>query len=632
MGKSEILFKTICIVILVVMVSSCGNNSSSSNSITTGTTKKSITPKSLGVVYHNLNAEEMNAIQTDNLFGTLKMGGIWVSALSYTSYIDEVDTFCAFAVSRNQKTMVQVPVALKNQMDDVLKHLKSINCNLEGISIDNETSRLPIELPDLFQSYTIEDYINDVNEIAPKIKAYLPDVYIIGLDLISFTVVEGEDPITDWLVPFCNDKASSNVDYVSIHYYAYNGAQKEWKNLELGSRIKGYFNSASPKIPANCPPVILGEFNTTFQYEADTTYPGSGGDSFIAALAVPEIFSIDRILALMHFSLIELPPSTLGMYDMATASFKPLYNSYKMLSAMENGQYATSTVNDDDIVVTAFSKNGKHIIYIGNYSPFFKRNITVSNSPSSVVYINSPEIMTGTTVSLAPFSLTQVEAAFGAQGIITNRFSYAYRDLKTGDFTATESSSEFCSVMADFSEPNLAGEYFIGPDWNQNNKIATGGSFGAIGAPAGVSVSLNEANNALNVDCAVSANVSSYMCGVELPFYADTADQQWKNWQNGYAQGFFRIRIETGSPTSFLFQLRDVNPEALDWDIHQVVQSVNVGLQDIDINVRDFQQVGWGTFKDISEILKQTTSLSIGSVSTNSINFKIHKVQICDKL
>ncbi|MBF0558405.1 MAG: hypothetical protein HQL08_06455 [Nitrospirae bacterium] len=594
--------------------------------------RKTIIPKSLGVVYQYLTADEMNAIQTDNLFGTLKMGGRWVSALSYTDYINWVDKFCAFATSRNQQALIQLPIAQKEYLDAILSHLSSINCNLQGISIDNEPDDLPTVLPNLFPSYTIQNYISDVNDIAPKIRSYLPGVYIVGLDLMSFTVAQGEDPITNWLVPFCNSSAASNVDYISIHYYPFNGAQKEWDTLKLGSIIKGFFSSESPLVPVNCPPLILGEFNTTFQYGEGTVYPGSGGDSIMAALTVPEIFSLDRISALMHYSLTESPPSTLGLYDMTTSSFKPFYNTYKMLSDMNGGKYMEAYSNDSDVMATVFSKNGKYILYLGNYSPFLKRNITVSNGNLSSVYTDSSDTLLETTVSLAPFSLTQVEASFGTQGTIVNRFSYAYRDLRSGDFRTDEVNGEFCSVLADFSEPNLTGEYFIGDNWNQNNKIASGGSFSATNYVSGASVALSKSNNVLNVDCNVSSSMSLYLCGVELPFYSDTSKQNWRNWQSGFAKGIFRISLETDSPGSFLFQLSYVNPEALGWDAHQVELPVNSGRQVINVRVSDFKQAGWGNYMNIYDALKQISSLSIGINGTTSAHFKINSVQICDKL
>lgn len=611
--------------------------------------RKTPKPKSLGLVYQNLTAPERNAFQETDMFGTIKMGGIWVSALPYADYISTVDTFCAYAVSTNQKALIQLPVALKTQMDDILMHLKSTSCNLEGVSVDNEPSRLTIELPSLFTSYIVNDYINDVNEIAPKIRAYLPDVYIIGLDLISFTPVEGADPISGWLTPFCSAMSgTTNVDYVSIHYYAYNGAQKEWRNYELGKQIKGYFSAASPLVPANCPPVILGEFNTTFQYKADTVYPGSGGESFMAALAVPEIFSIDRIVSLLHYSMVESSPSTLGLYDMNTGAFKPFHNSYRMLSSINGGTFIDTATTGEDIAVTSFINSGTYYVYLANYSPFFKRNLTVSNTSASAIHIIGANAMLETTLSLPPFSLTKLTAPFGQQGTITGRFAYADRSLKTGGFTPAETASEYCSVLADFAEPNLTGSgYFVGPistPWNQNEKINSGGSYSFTSSNALVSHSdtgassystINTASGTLNVDCISTAAASTaYSCGVKLPFLEDNASQSWKNWQSGAAKGFFRITLETAAPLTITFELRDDNPAALLYDTHKATRPIISGTQEVDVMMGDFKQGGWGTAIDVATLLARASSLSIGvaGTGTGSPSFKIHKVQICDKL
>lgn len=599
---------------------------------------KPIKPQTIGIVLGDYaNLDKLKAIQEKDLFGTLKMGGIgvWKVTSTYDSYIKDVDAFCSFAVSRNQKTVIQLPVALKKKMDTVLKHLKSANCNLAGVSIDNEPDRFTIEFPKFFKSYTVYDYIRDVHEIAPKIKMYLPDVYIVGLDLSAFIAVKGgKDPITAWLVPFCDaNAASGDVDYVSIHYYPFNGAQKEWQNLLMGSQIKEFFNPASSKVPANCPPVILGEMNMTFQYEGGTAYPGSGGESFMGALVVPEIFSIDGIDGLFHWALVEKPPSTLGLYNSSTSSFAPLYNTYKMLSAIEGAKKIPSSATDDDIVVSAFAKDGKYTIYIGNYSPFFKRDVTISNGPDFNIVINSHDIMLKTTLSLPPFSLTQVEAVFGAGGTTGKRFSYADREVKTGPFTASEGNVEYCSVLADFSEPKMKGYYFENNIWNQNNKIATGGTLNDTNSyGTGITAKLRKENNALSIACTVSKKGLSNLCGVELPLYDDTVDRKLRDWRNGLLKGFFRVTIETDIPTTVLFQLMGVNPAAQIWDIHQkMVQSVN-GVQNIDVNISDFRQTGLGKSKPISEVLKQAKFLTVGSMSPNSSTYKIHKVQICDKL
>ena len=593
--------------------------------------------KYVGINYAGNDITDIQNIQKDNLFGTLKMSGIWVSKLTANEYIAKSREFCSYASERMQKVFIQIPISFSNsEIKKILEDIKLNKCNPEGIVIGNEIDRISIE-------YTVEDYIFDYNRIVPIINNTFPSAKIVALGLSSFltenyaendSIEEKYQPVFNWLIPFCSANLEKTPDFVSVHYYPFTGAQKEWETLEAGNILENIFLDINPYL-SNIPPIIIGEFNTTYQYSSDTVYPGSGGDSFMISLALPGILANSNIAALFHWSLVESFPSTLGLYADSTLLPSPVYYSYQMLNSVLERHLVKSQTNKPDITSYAYYQDQMFEIIIVNTSPFFRRDVLISGDSTSDIHIEHFKGCQGIpfSVTLPPFSINEIEGNLLHQDdMVFRRFSYADRDIRSGDFTVEEQSNAYCSTLVDFSEPNYEGAHFQNTTYDQNKKIATGGTYKILVSPGGKAEGV-EGTDSLTIECNIpSSGYEYYQCGLKVPFASDKMDDNklGKNWVEGLKTGVFRITLESNIDVPVEFHLETFEPEN---NTHRKI--INVSSNNVatfEIPIAKFKQdEGWGVIRDISKILQNIAALRIEVRQPGfSGNLKIYKVELCD--
>lgn len=600
--------------------------------------------KILGIDYAGVDMDYIKDIQKDELFGALKMSGIWVSKLSVDNYIKVSKRFCRYAEERGQAVFLQIPTAYSNdEISLALESLASIGCKPKGISIGNEVDRLVSE--GLAVRYNVSDYISDYNRMVPIVSKHFPSAAIIALELSSFTIKKYSetDPVTtryrpvfNWLIPFLKGNLVRKPDYLSVHYYPFTGAQKEWETLSGGKMFQDIFRDLESYL-TDAPPFIIGEFNATYQFQEETVYPGSGGDSFMSALIMPDILGLGRIAGLFHWSIMEPAPSTLGLYHIQSREPAPLYHSYKMLSSVLDRTTETVETKRANIVGYAYNKGDRYSVIVINKGPCFRRNLLVSGESNSDIFVDGFQgcVGVGSSITLPPFSITQLEGSLSGQGKTDmRRISYADRVVRSGDFSPKERSNAYCSTVADFSEKNYKGEHFNNYKYNQNAKIATGGTYTALSSPGG-KIATTDEQGVLTVACTLPLKGYRYnQCGIKLPFVPDwMADRKMgMDLRDGYEKGVFRIKLESEAEVPVELYLEDYQPEAVGNNTHRKIVDIK-GLKTIEVQIRDFMQargVG-GIDRDLREVLKNSADLRIEVRQPGfSGKFKVHKVELCD--
>lgn len=599
--------------------------------------------KLLGIDYAGINSKLIEGLKKENLLGLLKMSGIWVSRLSYNKYIKVASEFCGYAAKREQVFFLEMPVLFSDsEITTILRNLVSAGCIPRGVTIGNEVDRLASE--GIVKQYSIKDYISDYNRMVPLIKKYLPSAKIVAIELSSFKskAFEKDDPLAviykpvfDWLIPFLQASLVTQPDYISVHYYPFTGAQKEWETLSAGKMFRDITKDLGPYL-SFAPPLIIGEFNATYQYLESMVYLGSGGESFMSALVVPEILFNDSVAGLFHWSLMEPTPSTLGLYSVNSPVIEPLFYSYQILSDVLDQQMVKVMTNKPNIDAYAFYKNGRYTVILVNTSPFFSRNISILPDKDADISIKDFCGCVGAKglITLPPFSINKFEGSLLSNVYMpSRRFSYADRALGAGEFTVDEQARAYCSVVADFSEKNYQTEHFQNKKYNQNAKIATGGTFYALSSPDGKTVMKKE-QGVLNVSCNLPSSGYSYnQCGVKLPFVTDlmSDNKVGANWAAGYEKGFFRIKLESNSEIPIELYLEDFQPEGVGNNTHKKAVKIK-GVETIDVPIREFKQInGFGHSRNLTDVLKNVADLRIETRHPGfNGNFMIHKVEVCD--
>lgn len=598
--------------------------------------------KFIGIDYSGIDINLIEGLQKENLLGLLKMSGIWVSLLSPEQYSKVSSEFCGFAAKREQGVFLEMPVLFSDgEITSILEKLVSAECSLRGIAIGNEVDRLAAV--GLVKRYTVKDYIADYNRMVPVIKRYFPHARIIALELSSFMIDYKKDdppavrykPVFEWLIPFLKASLVSKPDYISVHYYPFTGAQKEWETLSAGKIFQDIIRDLEPYL-SSAPQLLIGEFNATYQYLESMVYQGSGGESFMSALILPEILFNHRVAGVLHWSLMEPTPSTLGLYSADSPVTEPLFYSYRMVSEALDHKMVKVETRKAHIEAYAFHKNGKYKVIIVNTMPFFRRNIVISPERESDISIKDFSGCDGAvgSITLPPFSISLFEGSLLTQDYRpSRRFSYADRNVRAGEFTPDERSRAYCSTVADFSEKNYETEHFQNKKYNQNAKIATGGTFYALSSPGGKAV-VKEEPGVLSVACDLSTSGFSYnQCGVKLPFVTDfMSDRKYgANWSDGYEKGFLRMKLESGPQVSLELHLDDFSPDSIDYNTHHTSVTIK-GLHTVEVPIREFRQTkGVGISRNLTDILKNIADLRIEARQPGySGNFKIHKIEVCD--
>ena len=139
---------------------------------------------------------------------------------------------------------------------------------------------------------------------------------------------------------------------------------------------------------SGAPPLLIGEFNATYQYEGDTVYPDSGGDSFMAALTAPDLIADKRVAGVFHWSLVEPTSSSLGLYQGNDLAPVPLLHTYRMLASVLDHESVPARTNKSHIDASAYYRSGRYRILIVNTSPFFRRNISISGKVDAEIRVD----------------------------------------------------------------------------------------------------------------------------------------------------------------------------------------------------------------------------------------------------
>jgi hypothetical protein len=571
----------------------------------------------LGIGFSGVETSRIAYLGRDDLLGALKMSGIWVSKLGFDAYVRESLRFCRYAAERGQAAYLQIPRAFDvQQVGAALDRLAAAGCRPAGFSIGNEVDRLVVEK--LASRYSVADYIADYNRIVPVVAARFPDAVIIALELSAFMAPHFRErdplavkyrPIFDWLLPFARAKLVRRPDFVSVHYYPFTGAQKEWETLDASRMLRKALAELEPHL-GDLPPLLVGEFNVTYQYEQDTSYPGSGGESFMAALAVPGLLAIGRVAGLFHWSLYEAPPSTLSLHRGQAEGPVPLYHAYRMMGRVADHRPVAIATPAPGVEEFVFEKDGRRRSFVVNESAIFRRDVALS---------------TGSTVTLPPLSITDVAGA--------TRLSHADRVPSSGPPSAPERSRLHCARLADFSEHPKAGGHFENAAYNQNRKIATGGTYIALASPGG-RVQANLEESALRLSCRLPGPGPRYhQCGVKLPLVTDAKMDRGEgvDWAEAHETGRVRITVASEAPVELELHLEDFRPEAVGFNSHRAVINVD-GHRTLDVPLRDFRQAaGFGIVRPLPEILRNAADLRVEVRRPGfSGAFRVHRLEICD--
>ena len=599
--------------------------------------------KILGINYSGVSPSHIERLQRKDLLGVMKMSGIWVSKLSVDRYLAASARFCRYATERDQEAYLQIPLTFSSrEISLALENLVAKGCKPKGFSIGNEVDRLVTDR--IVSRYAIDDYVADYNRIVPLTAKYFPDAKIIALELSSFTVKDFKStdpaaakyrPIFDWLIPFSKARLAKKPDYLSVHYYPFTGGQKEWETLAGGRIFQGIVRDLEPYL-RGLPPILIGEFNTTYQYENSAAYPGSGGDSFMIALTILDLFTANLVAGVFHWSLWDGPPSTLSLYQNKELLPAPLLHAYRMLSGVLDYRLAPTRSSKVGIDSYAFQRDGRYSVFLVNSSPFFRRNVSVSTKSNADIQVDfcdckEPQAQ----LTLPPLSMTAIAGNFMERGSgpRVNRFLYADRVTRDGSTPSAESTKSYCAPLADFSLASYPDSHFENPIYNQNNKIGTGGTFIGVSSP-GTRASLQKTSDFLNVDCALPRTGHAYyQCGVKFPVVTDALSDKkmGADWTDGYDKGTLRLTLSADVPLTLELHLEDFQPEALRFNTHQLTVDVS-GIKSLDVPIRQFSQLpGRGFNSPLKSILQNLAALRIETRQAGfSGTFRIHKFEVCD--
>ncbi len=530
--------------------------------------------KFLGASFFNSEIPAIDRLTRYDLLGVLRFGGRWVTELALpernpdvavpNSYLQALHRFCEFAVARQQQSWIQIPVFLPDDgLQRALDYLqqREDGCNLLLFAIGNEVDRMDSDEERYAKKFDWPDYLAALRRIVPRLRERFPDAPIAALDLSSFEEYDDYRAIADWVAPLCasNDPVIDEVDFLSIHFYPYTGAQKLWDMLGMGRQ----FADNLRQLPADCPPLLLGEYNTTYQWRPASTYPGSGGDAFIPLLTLPEVLHQRNTIGLLHWSLIEGDTSTLGLFQPPALTPRPVYPGYLLLKAITNTAPVATRRSPPDLAVSAFSRGETLHLYLGNYRPIFRHGIDIGGDDAAIS-IDYPDIAIAALPPLPPFSLTYLRFE---DGTVVSRQRISYRDQNI-DTVAAADTALHCIPVADFSEPNIAGVDFIRPDFNQNLKIDTAGT--PVPVPLTDGATLEEMDGLIEVRC----DASPQYCGISLPLVADTTTQRSVDWSEAVQTASFRLTVSNPGirALSLRAQLASTHP-ATHEDIEQAFTS-----------------------------------------------------------
>ncbi len=522
----------------------------------------------LGASFFNHGFDELNALTEAQLLGVLRFGGRWVTELGLAAnesgapiYLDALQQFCDYARARNQDTVIQIPILMENtQITRFLEALQSqpAQCNLMAFAIGNEPDRFDTDEEQYATQFLFSDYQAAAERIIPLVKQVFPHTALIAPDLSSFEEYNHYATLSEWIAPLCGTQnpAFNELDYLSIHLYPFSGAQKSWEMLDLGDI---YANDLA-QLPDDCPNLILGEFNVTYQWRPNGTYPGSGGDAYYPVLSLPEILHQENTRGMLHWSLLEGKTSTIGLFRNTDLSPKPLYFGYQLLKPVENSHPIDSHALGDGLVSRAFlsAQADRVEVYVANKQPIFLRDLTLGNAGHEDIVLPAltGELPPLTLDYLPPMSLTHLSFALPDGTLRAEYISERDQSIQTGVYRPTAETTH-CTLLADFSEPNKNGPEFTGEGFNQNLKIASGGTpFRLVDLQPGDSLALREDPTAgyLEVDCGASdsADLSARtLCGVGLPVVSDltAAMHHWRDWSPAWATGFLRLTLDSPDAT-----------------------------------------------------------------------------------
>src|SRR5258706_2846499 len=140
------------------------------------------------------------------------------------------------------------------------------------------------------------------------------------------------------------------------------------------------------------------------------------------------------------------------------------------------------------------------------------------------------------------------------------RYANGDRVVRSGPLPASAGAPAHCATLADFAQRTFAGEHFENPAYNQNTKIATGGTFISLASPGG-RTTLRREGDVLTLACDLpKGGHDYYRCGVKLPFVTDAAGDRdaGVDWREGPRKGAIRLTIQFRPPGAAGMHLEDL--------------------------------------------------------------------------
>ncbi len=616
----------------------------------------------LGASYFNGGFSQMALLQEQDLLGVLRFGGRWVTEFALPeknpgvvvpgTFIEKMHQFCDYAVARNQLAWIQIPVLMDNAgISGILDAIdgRPDRCNLLLFAIGNEVDRFDHHEEQYATNYHWPDYLAALDRIVPLLQSRFPDTALVGLDLSSFEDYWNYAAVRDWIVPFCasSSAAVKAIDFLSIHLYQFNGSQKYWDMVLLGDMFANHL----AQLPASCPDILLGEFNVTYQWQADSTYPTSGGDSFPSVIALPEVMHQKKVVGLLQWSLLEGETSTIGLYRNSDLSPKPLYWGYRMLAPTLSADAQVSTSGRLGVVSRAFqARGGRQHVYLANRDPVFRRNVSLGTGSGADVRLSgSAGQYAGVVQTLPPLSLTHLEIDPTGGIVLAEQVNDRTPSLSPVGYD-TAANAVHCTVLADFTEPNKTADVYVGPGYNENLKIASGNPPSPVFAPAVYASTNNlaevESGGYLAVRCdggMLANQPARTLCGVSLPLYSEKASSDWrhKDWSEGLATASLRVtaRMADGTATTRMrAELIDDTPNTPEQNLyfHRVeFEAVASAPTTFDLPWSNFVQPSdtpTGARFELAQALSRLKQLRMVLDDPSlSRTFHLHRVEICDR-
>lgn len=287
--------------------------------------------------------------------------------------------------------------------------------------------------PDLGYSYTTAAQVASYfKPFASAMKAVDPTILTIGPEtawydqgiINGLTTPGGPDDITGR-----DANGRLYCDFISFHYYAFNGTQTRAQvltklmmtgglndNLVLLNARLANCNAYHNRTGTSMLRSAITEANINYQNSSTDNLNGVGSNSFIGGQFIAEMFSVamkNSVNFVTVWSVMEGNSTALniGYLDPATGTKKPMFWHYKMMAEVFKGNYAGGNTNNSN--VKAFGSKDANSI-----------NVMILNQDAVSNYAFTLRLNTGTVSGTNPLKMN-INAGVNAEynDNITNQTS-----------------------------------------------------------------------------------------------------------------------------------------------------------------------------------------------------------------